>query len=207
MNRKIRILIADDHAIVRRGLRSLIETYPDFIAVGEAKNGVEAVSEALRLEPDVVVMDLMMPKKDGAQATAEIRAARPSVQVVILTSYGTSDAIAHALEAGAIGAVLKSATESELVPALRRAAAGKSCVAAEIRRQIAADPPVPSLTPLQKEILELVTRGLSNTDIARLRGISEVTVKNHLTSIFAKLGVATRAEAVALALRKHLLKI
>ena len=207
MNRKIRILIADDHAIVRRGLRSLIETYPDFIAVGEAKNGVEAVSEALRLEPDVVVMDLMMPKKDGAQATAEIRAARPSVQVVILTSYGTSDAIAHALEAGAIGAVLKSATESELVPALRRAAAGKSCVAAEIRRQIAADPPVPSLTPLQKEILELVTRGLSNTDIARLRGISEVTVKNHLTSIFAKLGVATRAEAVAIALRKHLLKI
>ena len=206
MNRKIRILIADDHAIVRRGLRSLIETYPDFIAVGEAKNGVEAVSEALRLEPDVVVMDLMMPKKDGAQATAEIRAVRPSAQVVILTSYGTSDAIAHALEAGAIGAVLKSATESELVPALRRAAAGKSCVAAEIRRQIAADPPVPSLTPLQKEILELVTRGLSNTDIARLRGVSEVTVKNHLTSIFQKLGVATRAEAVALALRKHLLE-
>ena len=206
MSSKIRILIADDHAIVRRGLRSLIEGEPDFIAVGEAKNGAEAVDEAIRLEPDVVVMDLMMPKKDGARATAEIRAARPGVQVVILTSYGTSDAIAHALEAGAIGAVLKSATESELVPALRRAAAGKSCVAAEIRRQIAADPPVPSLTPLQREILELVTRGLSNTDIARLRGVSEVTVKNHLTSIFQKLGVATRAEAVALALRKHLLE-
>ena len=206
MSSKIRILIADDHAIVRRGLRSLIEGEPDFIAVGEAKNGAEAVDEAIRLEPDVVVMDLMMPKKDGARATAEIRAACPGVQVVILTSYGTSDAIAHALEAGAIGAVLKSATESELVPALRRAAAGKSCVAAEIRRQIAADPPVPSLTQLQREILELVTRGLSNTDIARLRGVSEVTVKNHLTSIFQKLGVATRAEAVALALRKHLLE-
>ena len=206
MSSKIRILIADDHAIVRRGLRSLIEGEPDFIAVGEAKNGAEAVDEAIRLKPDVVVMDLMMPKKDGARATAEIRAACPGVQVVILTSYGTSDAIAHALEAGAIGAVLKSATESELVPALRRAAAGKSCVAAEIRRQIAADPPVPSLTQLQREILELVTRGLSNTDIARLRGVSEVTVKNHLTSIFQKLGVATRAEAVALALRKHLLE-
>ena len=134
--KKIRLLIADDHAIVRMGLKSLIAMEDDLELVGEAKNGTESVDAAERLKPDVVVMDLMMPKMDGVAATAEIRRRMPSVQVVVLTSFAGADAIAHALDVGAIGAVLKSAAETELVAAVRNAAAGRECVSPEIRRQL-----------------------------------------------------------------------
>ena len=204
---QIKVLIADDHAIVRMGLKLLIDSTKDLTLVGEVKNGAEAVSAALRLHPDVIVMDLMMPQKDGVQATAEITELSPDAKVVLLTTYGTSDGIAHAIEAGAVGAVLKSDAETELVPAIRKVAAGKTAISAEIRRQIAANPPIPPLTPRQRDILASITRGHTNADIARELGITEITVKNHISLLFEKLGVSNRSEAAAIALRKQLVKM
>lgn len=202
----IKVLIADDHALVRMGLRLLISSIRDLTLVGEAKDGEDAVRLALRLHPDVIVMDLLMPRKDGIEATREIRQKMPDVQVVILTSNNTSDGLAHALRSGANGAVLKSETESELVTAIRAVARGERYVTEEISNQIADDPPVGNLSPRQLDVLASVTRGLSNADIARELGISEVTVKTHVATIFEKLGVANRVEAAAIALRKQLLK-
>ena len=124
MKSKISILIADDHLIVRTGLAALLGTERDFQVVGQAKNGIEAVRETVRLQPDVVIMDLMMPRKDGVEATAEITAKAPSVRVILLTTFGTSDGIAHALAAGAKGAILKNADNAELVKAIRKVAKG-----------------------------------------------------------------------------------
>ena len=204
---KIRVLIADDHAIVRMGLAALLSPERDIEVVGQAKNGVEAVREALRLRPDIVVMDLMMPKKDGAEATAEIHRAAPDVKILILTTYGTSDGIARALAAGATGAFMKSAENSELAAAIRAVAEGRKVVAPEIRRQLATDPPVPELTPRQLDVLGSIVRGLTNHDIARELGICPDRVKDHINAILLKIGAANRTEAVAIALRKHLLKI
>ena len=203
---KIRILIADDHAIVRMGLASLLGTQNDIEVVGEAEDGEVAVRKAIKLMPDVIIMDLMMPKLDGVAATAEIHRQLPDAKVMILTSYGASDGIAHALAAGATGALMKSTEFSEFVSAIRTVAAGERVIAPEIARQLAEDPPVPELTPRQTEILHSITRGLTNADIAKQLDIREDSVKEHLTAIFAKLGAANRSEAVAIALRKHLLK-
>ena len=202
----IKVLIADDHALVRMGLRLLISSIKDLTLVGEAKDGEDAVQLALRMHPDVVVMDLLMPRKDGIEATREIRQKMPDVQVVILTSNNTSDGLAHAVRSGANGAVLKSETESELVTAIRAVARGERYVTEEINNQIADDPPIGNLSPRQLDVLASVTRGLSNADIARELGISEVTVKTHVATIFEKLGVTNRVEAAAIALRKQLLK-
>ena len=204
---KIRILIADDHAIVRMGLVSLLGTKDDIEVVGEAEDGEAAVRKALKLAPDVIIMDLMMPKMDGVAATAEILCQLPNAKVMILTSYGASDGIAHALSAGATGALMKSTEFSEFVSAIRTVAAGGRVIAPEIARQLAEDPPVPELTPRQTEILHSITRGLTNADIAKQLGIREDSVKEHINAIFAKIGASNRAEAVAIALRKHLLKI
>ncbi len=201
---KIRILIADDHAIVRMGLASLLGTKDDIEVVGEAEDGEAAVRQAAKLLPDMVIMDLMMPKMDGVAATAEIHRQLPDAKIMILTSYGASDGIAHALAAGATGALMKSTEFSEFVSAIRTVAAGGRVIAPEIERLIAEDPPVPELTPRQTEILHSITRGLTNADIARQLGIREDSVKEHLTAIFAKLGAANRPEAVAIAMRKHL---
>ena len=152
-------------------------------------------------------MDLMMPKMDGVTATKEIHKLRPSVKILILTSYGTSDGIAHALESGASGALMKSTEFAEFVSVLRRIAGGERVIAPEIKRQFAEDPPVPSLTQRQTEILLSITRGLTNADIAKQFGIREDSVKEHINAIFSKLGASNRSEAVAIALRKHLLKI
>ena len=205
-NGKIRILIADDHAIVRMGLASLLGTKDDIEVVGEAEDGEAAVRKAIKLIPDVIIMDLMMPKMDGVAATAEIHRQLPSAKIMILTSYGASDGIAHAFAAGATGALMKSTEFSEFVSAIRTIAAGGHVIAPEIARQLAEDPPVPELTPRQTEILHSITRGLTNADIAKQLNIREDSVKEHLTAIFAKLGAANRSEAVAIALRKHLLK-
>ena len=207
MKKTIRVLLADDHAIVRMGLKSLLEDEPDIAVVGEASDGVVAVEESLRLKPDIVVMDLMMPRRDGAVATAEILKALPETRVLILTTFSTSDGISHALESGAVGALLKNAADLELIPAIREVAAGKTCVSQEIRHLLADDPPVKALTDRQRDILESVTRGLSNGEIAKQFSITDITVRNHLSQIFAKIGASTRAEAVAIALRKQLLKI
>ena len=207
MKDKIRILIADDHTIVRTGLTALLGTVPGMEVVGEARNGEEAVRQTAKLKPDVVVMDLMMPKKDGAAATAEIVSSLPGTRVLILTSVGASDAIAKALDAGATGAMMKDSPNSSLIAAIRAVAAGKSAISPEVRRMIARDPPIDVLTPRQVEVLQSLTRGLTNRDIARLLSISEDRVEQHIRSLLEKLGAANRTEAVSIALRKQLLKI
>ena len=206
-NRKIKILIVDDHTIVRAGLAALLGTEKDLEIVGQAKNGIEAVNETLRLKPDVVIMDLMMPKKDGVAATAEITARAPNTKVILLTTFGTSDGIAHGLRNGAKGAILKNADNSRLAAAIRKVARGSEYISPEIRQQLAVDPPIPELTPRQREILSSMTQGLTDRDIARQLGIRQDGVNDHVRAILAKVGAANRTEAVAIALRKHLLKI
>ena len=203
---KIKVLIADDHTIVRAGLTALLGTEKDIEVVGEAKNGAEAVSNAVELHPDVVIMDLMMPKMDGVEATKELMRKAPSVKTILLTTYGTSDGIAHALKAGARGAVLKNADNSELAKAIRIVAQGGDYISPDIRQQLAADPPVPDLTPRQSEILESMVRGLTDRDIAELLGLSTESVSEHVGAIRQKIGAANRTEAVAIAMRKYLLK-
>lgn len=203
----ISILIADDHAMVRSGLISLLESQDDFRIVGEAEDGVKAVALTKRLRPDVVIIDLMMPRLNGIEATKEIKAMVPNTKVVILTSYSTSDGIVHALNAGAVGAILKSDDFSSLATAIRTVNAGKRTISPEIRKLIDEDPPVPNLTARQEEILNAVVHGLTYTDIALMCNISEATVKEHVALIYGKLGAANRSEAIAIAIRKHLLKI
>ena len=204
---KIKVLIADDHAIVRMGLAALISAESDIEVVGEAKNGIEAVRESLRLAPDVVIMDIMMPKKDGVTATQEIHEKLPTAKVLILTSVSASDSITRAIAAGASGAILKNDENQSVIDAIREIVAGKQVIAKEVRRLIRKDPPAPQLSPRQQEILSSLTRGLTNDDIGKQLGISVPSVKTHLSALFNKLGVANRSEAVAIALRKHLLKI
>ena len=204
---KTRILIADDHAIVRMGLALLLEGEPDMTVVGEAKNGIETVTEAVRLAPDVLVLDLMMPRKDGIAVTEDLRRHLPGTKIVILTSFASSDGIAIALANGAAGVVLKSSAETELVKAIRAVIDGRQFLTAEVKRQLATHPQAPNLTSRQIEILRAVSDGLSNAAIARKLDLAEITVKNHMTAIFEKLRVDNRAEAVSVALQKHLLKI
>ena len=206
MQQKIRILIADDHLIVRTGLAALLGTEKDLEVVGQAKNGIEAVRETVRLKPDIVIMDLMMPKMDGVAATAEISAKAPEVRIVLLTTFGTSDGIAHALAAGAKGAILKNADNTELARAIRKVAKGGEFISSDIQQQLAADPPIPQLTPRQQEILASMVRGLTDRDIAHQLGIRLDGVNDHVRAILQKIGAANRTEAVAIAMRKHLLK-
>ena len=203
---KIKVLIADDHTIVRAGLMALLGTEKDIEVVGEAKNGAEAVSNAVALHPDIVIMDLMMPKMDGVEATKELLRKAPSAKTILLTTYGTSDGIAHALRAGARGAVLKNADNSELAKAIRIVAQGGDYISPDIRQQLAADPPVPDLTPRQSEILESMVRGLTDRDIAQQLRLSPESVSEHVGAIRQKIGAANRTEAVAIAMRKYLLK-
>ena len=204
---KIKVLVADDHAIVRTGLVSLLSRAADIEVVGEASNGAAAVTKATRLLPDVVVMDLVMPKKDGVAATAELHEKAPNVKVLILTTFGTSEEISKALEAGASGAILKSSSNSELVAAIRKVSAGKSAVSPDIEHMLENDPPMQELSPRQRNILEYISRGFTNAQIAACFGISPESVKTHVARLFDKIGAASRSEAASIALRKHLLKI
>lgn len=205
-NEKIRVLIADDHAMVRMGLASLLGTEPDIGVVGEAEDGEDAVKKAVSLKPDVVIMDLVMPKMDGAEATARIMNILPQTKIVLLTTYGSANGVASALAAGASGAMMKNADFDELASAIRKVASGEKAVSSEIERFIREDPPVTNLTKRQGEILAAVVRGLTNDDIAKQFSIQRSSVKDHLTAIFEKLGAANRAEAISIALRKHLLR-
>ena len=206
-DRKIRVLIADDHKIVRVGLSALLGIEKDIRVVGFAENGKEAVEQAGKLAPDVAIVDLMMPVMDGAEATAEIHRRFPQVKILILTTFGSSDGIAHALSAGATGAFMKNADNTELANAIRTVYRGEQAISPEIKRQLEIDPPIPELTPRQKDILDSMIRGLSNPDIAKQLGIRRDGVKQHIKAILSKIGASNRTEAVALALRKHLLKI
>ena len=206
MNR-IRILIADDHKIVRMGLKALISSERDMAVVGEADDGEAAVRAALELAPDIVVMDLMMPVMSGEEAIGELHRRLPAVRTIVLTSFSSSDRIVQALEAGATGAVLKTADDATLLKAIRDVSQGRKFISPEIRKLIAADPPARKLSPRQREVLESLTQGLSNKDIAVKLGISNPRVEELMVSLLSKIGAANRTEAVAIAMRKHLLKI
>ena len=206
MSKKIRIVIADDHAVVREGLKAILGFEGDFIVVGEAANGLAAVQLARELSPDVVVMDLMMPRLNGADATVQMAKCAPDVRVLILTTYGSADDICRALDAGAAGAIMKTVTNKQLADAIRKVAAGERVVAQEIEKSMSVNPHVPGLTARQLEILRSVARGLTNEDIAMQLGISTNAVKHHLSTIFAKIGAANRTEATNIAMQRHLLK-
>ena len=203
----IKVLIADDHAVVRAGMKAILSFENDIVIIGDAANGKDAVRKAKELMPDVVIMDLMMPKLGGAEATAAITADNPACRVLVLTSYGGAADIGLALRNGAAGALLKTASDDQLIAAIRKIAAGGNVIAPDIVKAIGAEQPVTNLTARQLEILESVTRGLTNEDIAKQFNITSSGVKQHLSTIFIKLGAASRSEAVAIALRRHLLKI
>lgn len=202
-----KILIVDDHAILRMGLMSLFSGLKGFEVVGDAANGKDGIRKARETNPDVVIMDLMMPDMDGIETTRTIVEVLPTAKILILTTLGSSDEITRAFAVGALGAIMKSSDFGELAEAVRTVAAGKRFISSEIRRILRDDPPLPALTPRQKQILDAIVRGLSNPDISKALDISTPVVAEHVTAIFQKLGAANRTEAVAIALKKHLLKI
>jgi NarL family two-component system response regulator LiaR len=205
----IRVLLVDDHDMVRRGLALFLQAYDDLMLVGEADDGAVAVQRCTTLRPDVVVMDLMMPGMDGATATRAIREQLPTVQVIALTSFQEEGLVQRALQAGAIGYLLKNVSAQELAMAIRAAHAGRPTLAPEAARDLirAGRPsagPGHDLTPREREVLNLLARGMSNGAIARHLVVSPSTIKFHVSSILSKLGVVSRTEAVALAMKHHL---
>lgn len=204
--KKTSVLLVDDHSVVRMGLAAIINIEKDLKVCGEAESGAEAVKLAREMRPDVVVMDFMMPGMDGAEATAAVLRASPESKVLVLTTYGTSVDIARALKCGATGAVTKNLSNEELADAIRATARGERMLSAEIEASLSETESDNGLTARQREVLDSITRGLSNDDIAGMLGISKVRVKQHLAALYQKLGAANRAEAVAIALRRQLLK-
>jgi DNA-binding NarL/FixJ family response regulator len=195
----IRLLIADDHAVVRTGLAQLVSTFHDVELVGAARDGEEAVALCAERGPDVVLMDLEMPVLDGIGATARIKAAQPEVAVVILTSFSAREQILRALDAGAVGYLLKDAEPDELGRAVRAAAQGESPLDPKAAQALLsarrATSPLDSLSEREREVLLMVVEGLANKQIAQRLSISEKTVKAHLTSVFRQIGVTDRTQA------------
>jgi DNA-binding NarL/FixJ family response regulator len=206
----IRLLIADDHPVVRDGLRGMLANEADFEVVGEAASGAEAVLLTERERPDVVLMDLQMPGVDGATATAEITERFPGTRVLVLTTYDTDADILRAVEAGATGYLLKDAPRERLFPAIRSAARGETVLAPTVATRLVNRMRVPAeeaLTSREVEVLELVARGSSNADVAASLFISEATVKTHLLHIFGKLDVDDRTAAVVSALERGIIAL
>jgi DNA-binding NarL/FixJ family response regulator len=206
---RLRLLIADDHPVFRRGLRALLGTIPDFEIVGEATTGAEAVARAAELQPDVILMDLQMPEGSGILATREVLHANPGVRVLIVTLFQDDDSVFMALRAGARGYVLKDAEEEEMIRAIRAVGAGEAIfspgVAGRVLAYLGADrrsapeKVFPTLTEREREILALIARGRTNPAIARELSLSPKTIANHVSNIFGKLQIADRAEAIILA--------
>ena len=207
----IRVLIVDDHAVVREGLRAFLELQDGIEVAGEAADGEEAVAAAERLRPDVVLMDLVMPRLDGVAAMRALRERVPGARVVVLTSFLDDDKLLPALRAGAAGYLLKNAQPQELVRAVRAAHAGEALldpvVAARLVDALAGDgDPLDRLTPRERQVLELIGRGFPNKRIARELVISEKTVKAHVGHVLAKLGVTDRTQAAVVAVRAGLVE-
>jgi NarL family two-component system response regulator LiaR len=207
----IRVLLVDDHAVVRSGLGTFLLVYDDLELVGEASGGEQAVMLCEKLQPDVVLMDLVMPEVDGATATRLIRERFPHIQVIALTSFKEKDLVEGALQAGAIGYLLKNVSADELAGAIRAAHAGRPTLAPEATQVLiraATAPPEPGydLTERETEILALMVEGMNNPEIAEELVVSRSTVKFHVSNILSKLGVSSRTEAVALAVQKKLVK-
>jgi len=206
----IRVLIVDDHAVVRAGLERLLTHVDDFSVIGSVADGEEAVAVALEERPDVVLMDLSMPNMGGIAATEAIVARADDVRVVVLTSYSDRDRILNALDAGAVGYLLKDADPPELIAGIRAAADGESPLhpkaASAVLRARAERKPAQELSEREREVLELVADGLSNQKIAARLGISEKTVKAHLTSVFRQLGVDDRTQAAVWARQNGLVR-
>ena len=204
--KKTRILLADDHLVVRMGLAAIIDCEKDLSVVGEAEDGAKAVEMARTLKPDVVVMDLMMPRMNGADATAAIRSECPVAKVLVLTTFSDSGDVRRALDAGASGAIVKDTSYDGLIAAIRTAAAGRRIVSPEIEGAISAKSDAPKLSTRQIEILRLAAKGLSYGEIARLLDIGIDCVKYHMRTAFASLGASTRSEAVATAVNLGLIQ-
>jgi NarL family two-component system response regulator LiaR len=208
----IRVIIVDDHAMLRKGLRFFLTSFDDLDMVGEACSGTEAIQICDQLKPDVVLMDMVMPDMDGAAATQIIRDRNPSIQVLALTSFQERDLIERAIQAGAIGYLLKNVSAQDLAHAIREAHAGRSTLAPEATNVLVqatrqkASPPDYGLTDREDEVLALLVEGLTNAEISEQLVISVATVKFHVRSILAKLGVTTRTEAAALAWQQNLVQ-
>jgi NarL family two-component system response regulator LiaR len=206
---RIRVLVVDDHTMVRRGLATFLKVFDDLELVGEAADGQAAIRLCVELQPDVVLMDMVMPDMDGAAATRLIRKQCESVQVLALTSFKEEILIQSALQAGAIGYLLKDVTADNLAQAIRDAHAGRASLSPEIAQVLvhaASQPPAPGfdLTEREREVLTLMIEGLNNTQIAGRLTVSPSTIKSHVSNILSKLGVASRTEAVTLALRNDI---
>lgn len=208
----IRVMLVDDHAVVRSGLATFLLTCDDMELVGEAASGEQAITLCQKNKPDVVLMDLVMPGMDGATATQKLRERCPDIQVIVLTSFKEQELVQGALKAGAIGYLLKDVTADELANAIRAAYAGKPTLAPEAAQALIQATRMPAekigfdLTEREKEVLALMVEGLNNNQIAKRLVISVSTAKFHVSSVLSKLGAASRTEAVALALQNNLVK-
>lgn len=210
MTKPIRVMLADDHTMVRKGLGTFLKVFDDLELVGEAGNGAEVIKLCGEVLPDVVLMDMVLPDMDGATATALIRQKYPQVQILVLTSFKEGELIKKALEAGAIGYLLKDVSADDLARAIRSAHAGRATLSPEAAQSLVETanlPPAPGLdlTEREREVLALMVEGLSNTQIAGKLGVSSSTIKSHVSNVLSKLGVASRTEAVSLALRNHII--
>jgi len=205
-SQSIRVMLVDDHTMVRRGLATFLKVYDDLQLAGEAENGEDAIRVCAEVLPDVILMDMVLPVMDGATATRLIRQKFPQIQIIALTSFNEGMLVKNALEAGAIGYLLKDVTADELVQAIRAAHAGRATLSPEAAQALVQttnmpQAPVLNLTERELEVLTLLVEGLNNQQIAARLTVSPSTVKSHVSNIFSKLGVASRTEAVTLALR------
>ncbi len=215
MSEKIRVLVVDDHPVVRKGLIAMLDTEEGIQVVGEASNGVDAVAQAVSLRPHVVLMDLVMPEMDGIEATRQIKQKAPDVNILVLTSFSTNDKVLPSLNAGAIGYLLKDSNPSDLVRAIHQVAQGEGSLHPAVTRQVLQqfhgpveeEKPAEELTDREVEVLRQMAQGYSNQEIARLLVLSPATVHTHVSRILTKLNVSSRTQAALYALRKGLVKL
>jgi DNA-binding NarL/FixJ family response regulator len=207
MNKFIRVICIDDHPLVRKGIASMLANEPDMRLVGEASDGAEAVEIYKKLRPDVVLMDLRMPRVDGVAATREIRREAPDARIIALTSYDGDQEIQGALEAGVFGYLLKEMAHTEVVRAIRTVHEGKRLVPVEVSDRLAGHLARPALTPREVDVLRLAARGLANKQIAAQLGIMPGTAKMHIEHTLEKLGAADRTHAVTIALERGILHL